>query len=98
MNVIKWSTLKEYGERYGTDAAQQLRAWYQEAKVARWSRPQDIRDRFPTASFVGEETVIFNICGGRYRLIIKVWYPGFEVYVKFFGTHEEYDQVRADEL
>ena len=98
MRVIAKSRLIEYGEKYGPDADTQLRAWYSEAKEAEWSRPQDIRDRYANVSIVGNETVIFNICGNRYRLIARIWYAGQQVYIKWFGTHEEYMQVDAEAI
>lgn len=98
MRIIAYSRLLEYGRKYGPDADSRLRAWYQEARAAEWRSPQDIRDRFKDADFIGDEVVIFDICQNRYRLIVKVWYPGQEIYIKFFGTHAEYDRFDLEGL
>ncbi|CAG9169947.1 hypothetical protein LMG23994_01743 [Cupriavidus pinatubonensis] len=58
--------------------------------------PQDIKDRYPTASFVGRNRVIFNIKGNDYRLIVAIAYRIGVVYIKFIGTHGEYDRIDAE--
>ena len=98
MRIIAYSRLLEYGRKYGPDADSRLRAWYQEARAAEWRSPQDIRDRFKDADFIGDEVVIFDICQNRFRLIVKVWYAGQEIYIKLFGTHAEYDRFDLEGL
>jgi len=73
-------------------AARRLRAWLAEAEEAAWSCPQDIRDRFPSASFVGDDLVIFNIGGTQYRLLVRVDYRLGILDVLRFGTHAEYSK------
>lgn len=92
MRIFSKKYLDEAGRIYGPDAARRLRAWYQEAKEAKWTCPQEIGARYLDADFVGDEVVIFDICNNRFRLIVKIWYAGQEVYIKFFGTHAEYDR------
>lgn len=77
------------------DAEQPLKAWYDEARHADWIAPQDIRNRYASASFVGKNRVVFNIKGNDYRLIAAVAYRFQAVYIKFVGTHAEYDRVDA---
>ena len=77
------------------DAEQPLKAWYDEALSANWYSPQVIKDQFRNASFVGNNRVIFNIKGNKYRLIIAVAYRFGAVYIKFIGTHAEYDKIDA---
>jgi len=91
MNVIKRKTLVEYCTKYG-DAKDQLKAWYHEADKAQWTGPQDIKDRYPSASLLRKNIVIFNIKGNRYRLVVKVDYQSQAVYVNWFGTHADYDK------
>ena len=69
--------------------------WYDEAKHAVWRTPQDIRQRYASASFVGHNRVVFNIKGNDYRLIVAVAYRFQAIYIKFIGTHTEYDRVDA---
>lgn len=75
------------------DAEQPLRAWYKEAEAAEWTGPQNIRALYPTASIVGNERVVFNIKGNNYRLVVAVNYDAKIVYIKFFGTHAQYDKI-----
>ena len=74
------------------DACNSLQAWKAEVEEAVWQRPQDIKDRYASASFLHDNIVIFNIRGNRYRLVTKVNYTGQIVLVKWIGTHAEYDR------
>ena len=94
MRVVAISALRAFWERH-PDAEQPLKAWYDEAKHAAWSMPQDIRNRYATASFVGRNRVVFNIKGNEYRLIVAVAWRFQAVYIKFIGTHAQYDKVDA---
>ena len=73
------------------DAKGQLEAWYHEADRALWTGPQDIKARYSSASFLHGNVVVFNIKGNKYRLVVKVSYGPKVVFVKWFGTHAEYD-------
>ncbi len=94
MKVIAISTLRSFWERQ-PDSGQPLKAWYDEAKHANWATPQDIRDHYASASFVGSNRVVFNIKGNNYRLIVAIAYRFQAIYIKFIGTHAEYDKVDA---
>lgn len=94
MRVIAVGTLRRFWERHA-DAEQSLKAWHDEAKHAEWKKPADIRARYSTASFVGSNRVVFNIKGNEYRLIAAVAYRFQAVYIKFVGTHVEYDRIDA---
>ncbi|WP_240669119.1 type II toxin-antitoxin system HigB family toxin [Dyella sp. M7H15-1] len=76
-------------------AAHAIKAWYDEAKAASWSNPQDIKDQYASVSFVGKNRVVFNIKGNSYRLIVAVAYRFQALYIKFIGTYAEYDKVDA---
>jgi mRNA interferase HigB len=92
MNVIKRKTLIEYGKKY-VDAKGQLDAWYHEAEKVGWFGPQDIKDRYPSASFLRNNVVVFNIKGNRYRLVVRVDYQSQVVFITWFGPHAEYDKL-----
>ena len=94
MRVISQSRLRRYQERF-PDAERQLSAWLREVRGARWESPQDVKETYKTASFVANNRIIFNIKGNRYRLIVAVAYKVSAVYIKFFGTHQMYDEVDA---
>lgn len=95
MRVIAVSTLRAFWERY-PDAEQPLKAWYEEAISASWRQPADIKAQYRSASVLKNRRVVFNIKGNDYRLIVAIAYKLQIVYVKFVGTHKEYDAVDAE--
>ena len=78
------------------DAEQPLKAWFEEATNASWTQPSDIKERYRSASILKNRRVVFNIKGNDYRLVVAIAYKLQVVYVKFVGTHEEYDAVDAE--
>lgn len=94
MRVIAVGTLRSFWACHA-DAEQPLKAWYDEAKHATWATPQDIKDRYASVSFVGKNRVVFNIKGNDYRLIVAVAWRFQAIYIKFVGTHAEYDAIDA---
>ena len=95
MRVIAISTLRAFWERH-PDAEQPLKAWYQEVMCATWTQPTDIKAQYRSASVLKNRRVVFNIKGNDYRLIVAIAYKLQIVYVKFVGTHKEYDTVNAE--
>ena len=95
MRVIAKRTLREFWVLHA-DAEQPLKAWYDEVRKAKWKRTADIKIRYRTASFVANNRVVFNIGGNRYRLIVAVDYRRQILFIKFIGTHTEYDKVKAE--
>jgi mRNA interferase HigB len=94
MRIIAVSTLKEFWSQPGRgDAEQPLRAWVQIVAAADWSKPTDVKRMFGSADIMQGERVIFDIGGNKYRLIAAVHYRGKRVYVRFIGTHKEYDNI-----
>ena len=77
------------------NAEQSLRAWYDEVINAKWTKPQDIKNSYRIASFIGSNRVVFNIKGNTYRLVVAVAYSFGAVYVKFIGSHAAYDRIDA---
>jgi mRNA interferase HigB len=76
------------------DAESSLRAWFHEVEAASWSGPAEVRARYGSADFIGNDRIIFNIRGNRCRLVVCVRYaPLYLVYVRFIGTHAEYDAI-----
>lgn len=94
MRIISVKRLKDFWAVH-PEAEQALKAWHDEAKVASWNVPQDIKNRYPSASFVGSNRVVFNIKGNHYRLIVATAYRFGAMYIKFIGTHAEYDAIDA---
>lgn len=97
MRVIALRTLREFCMHHeqGAAAKAQLEAWYAEVRAADWAGPNDVKAQYRNASILKDGRVVFNICGNRYRLVVWVNYPYRVVYVRFIGTHEEYDEIDA---
>ncbi len=96
MRVFALRTLREFwdGPSGYRDAEQPLRAWNREAELADWEVLADVKGRYRSASFVGGNRVVFNVAGNKYRLIVHINYPARTVFVRFIGTHEQYDAIR----
>ena len=80
------------------DSEQSLRAWYAEAKNANWSNPDDIKKQYRNASIISINRVVFNIKGNEYRLVVSLRYEFKIVYIRFIGTHKQYDKINAEEI
>lgn len=74
------------------DAKSQVESWIAEVEESQWGSPHDLKNRYPSASIIGNQNVVFNICGNRYRLWVIVAYKVGVVLVKNIGTHQEYDK------
>lgn len=95
MRVIAASTLRAFWEKH-PDAEQPLKAWHEEVVSAAWTEPADIKAHYRSASVLKNRRVVFNIKGNDDRLIVAIAYKLQIVYVKFVGTHQEYDAVDAE--
>ena len=95
MRVVSLQTLRTYWVK-NTETEQALLAWYDEVLSENWKQPADIKERYASASILKKRRVVFNIKGNKYRLIVAVAYKIGVVYIKFIGTHKEYDAVDAE--
>ena len=96
MRIIAKRTLRAFWKRE-PGAEQPLKAWYAVARKADWSSPADIKAMYGHASIVGNDRVVFNVGGNRYRLIIRFDYIRRIGFVRFVGTHAEYDRIDASQ-
>lgn len=98
MRVIAKRTLKNFWEASPeyADAQSPLEAWHAEALKAVWSTPQEIKQQFRSASILKNNRVVFNIAGNKYRLIVSIDYGRQACFVKFVGTHKQYDVIDAE--
>ena len=92
MRVIAVSTLRAFWETH-PDAEQPLKAWYEEATRASWTQAADVKAQYRSASVLKNRRIVFNIKGNDYRLVVTVAYKWQIIYVKFVGTHKEYDAI-----
>lgn len=92
MRIIARRTLREFWDLHPT-AQKPLQAWYADAKQAHWKNPNDIKKVYRNASVVANNRVVFNIKGHSYRLVAAINYDFGIVYIRFVGTHKEYDSI-----
>ena len=97
MRVISRKTLKTFWERE-LAAEAQLKAWFCEVKDADWKTPADVKAKYRSASILKNNRAVLNICGNKYRVVVSINYQFRVVYVRFVGTHAEYDQVDAEKI
>ena len=97
MRVIAKKILRDFWAKH-PDCEQQLKSWYRESEVANWKGPAAIKRDYPSASILEGNRVVFNIRGNRYRLIVKINYPYQIVWIRFIGTHVQYDKVDATKI
>lgn len=100
MRIIALSTLKAFWEGHPeyADAEEQALAWYRLCKAADWAAPNDVKAAFGNASILKDGRVVFNIAGNKYRLVVWINYPFKVVYVRFIGTHSQYDAIDAQHI
>ena len=92
MRIIARRTLREFWKLHPR-AEQPLKAWSAEVSKADWDGPQAVKSRYRHASFVADNRVIFNIGGNKFRLVTHVNYEFGIVYIRFIGTHSDYDRI-----
>ena len=97
MRIFNKSAIELYAKAYAP-ARDSLRAWYAEAIGAIWLTPEHVKAQFPKASIIANNRVVFDIAGNRYRLIVSMNYKFHSAYIKFFGTHAQYDRVDASSV
>ena len=97
MRIIAVKTLREFWEGH-TDAEQALKSWFKETTVPRWSEPNDVKTRYPSADIIPGNRIVFNIKGNTYRLIVKIHYNTGIVFIRFVGNHAEYDKINAETI
>ena len=97
MRVIAKKILREFWTKH-SDCEQQLKAWYQETSNAEWKNTNEIKLEYPTASIIGDSRIVFNIKGNSYRLIVKINFDYQMIWIRFIGTHAEYDKINAKSI
>ena len=97
MRVIAKKILREFWGRH-SDCEQQLKAWYSEAEKGEWKNANDLKKEYPSASILGNNRVVFNIKGNRYRLIVRINFQYQMMWIRFVGTHAEYDKIDANKI
>jgi len=94
MRIIARKSLREFWKRHA-GSEQALKIWFAEVKNADWKTPADLKKYYNSVSFLSDNRVVFNIKGNTYRLIAAINYKFAIVYIRFIGTHKQYDKVDA---
>lgn len=95
--IIAKSTLRKFWEKY-SDSEQYLKTWYDTASHANWKSPNDIKETYTNASILKNSRVVFNIKGNSYRLVVRFNYEKQWAFIRFIGTHADYDKIDADNI
>lgn len=95
MRVISRGTLRDFWQEPGRqDAEEPLQAWYAHADKAAWANWGEVKADYPKADWVGNDRVVFDIGGNKYRLVVKMEFAKQRIYIRFIGTHEQYDDIK----
>lgn len=97
MVIISKTILVEFGAKY-PDAVDALNKWYQVSKQAKWQSLSDIKKSFNTVDYVGNDRYVFNIKGNKYRLVVMIFFNIRTGFIRFVGTHPEYDKIDCSEI
>lgn len=97
MRIIAKKTLREFWNLH-KDAEQPLRSWYDIVRKENWINFNEIKSQFRNASIVGNDRVVFNIKGNSYRLVVRIDFNWKVMYIRFIGTHNEYDKLNVNKL
>ena len=95
--VISYRTIREFTDRH-KDVEDQLNNWYVIAEQANWANFNEVRQMFGSVDAIGNDLYVFNIKGNDYRLIVRIIFRVRTIYIKFIGTHKQYDKVNLDNL
>ncbi len=97
MKIVAVRILRDFWNKY-PDSEQPLKAWVDEVRNTAWKQPADVKARYGNASILRNRRVVFNVKGNDYRLVTSVAYRFQAVYVKFIGTHKQYDAIDAETI
>ena len=97
MRIFSRGTVRGYWEQH-PDSKEALDVWYRKVSRETWSDPVTVRELWPRSSIVGSNRVVFRMKGNNYRLVVEVNYKQGLVYIRFIGTHAEYDRINAEEV
>lgn len=97
MRVVAKKILRDFWQKH-EDCEQQLKSWFREIQKAEWENPNQIKEEYPSASILNNNRVVFNIKGNNYRLIVKINFEYQMVWIRFIGTHGEYDKINANTI
>jgi len=99
MRIIAIKTIKDFWKNPKCkDSEQSLKAWYHEVKKDEWKNPNDVKRKYKNASIIKNKRVVFNIAGNKYRLVVAIKYDFQIIFIRFVGTHEEYNKINSETI
>jgi mRNA interferase HigB len=97
LRVIAKKILRDFWGKHA-DCGQQLKSWYREAEKGEWKSANELKKDYPTASILGDNRIVFNIKGNHYRLIVRINFQYQMMWIRFIGTHKEYDRIDVNKI
>ena len=97
MRIISKKVIADYWTKVPS-AKLELEVWHAEAKAADWATPADVKAKYGNASILKDGRVVFNICGNKHRLVVWINYDYHTIYIRFLGTHDEYNEINAQDV
>lgn len=97
MRIVTFLRIKEFVEKH-SDADIALRDWYKKTQNCEWKSFSDVKETFNSADYVGNNRFVFNIKGNNYRLVAILIFDSQKVYIRFIGTHKDYDKIDASNI
>ena len=97
MHIISRTKLISFWTKH-TDSETALRIWFKKARNAKWKNLNELKKDFPSADFVGNNRIVFDIKGNNYRIVVIAFFTGQKLFIRFVGTHAEYDKINASTI
>lgn len=97
LKIFSRGTLRDFWGKHG-DCELQLKTWYRESEKSNWKTINELKSEYPNASILKDNRIVFNIKGNDYRLIVKFNFEYQLAWIRFIGTHAEYDKINANEI
>jgi mRNA interferase HigB len=97
VRIIAKRTLRDFWTKHA-DSEQQLKSWYRETEKTEWEKINDLKKEYPSASILQDNRIVFNIKGNKYRLIVKFSFEYQICWIRFIGTHAEFDKIDANTI
>ena len=97
MRIVAKKTLRDFWNKH-KDCEEQLKSWHNETSKTKWKNPNELKKDYPSASILENNRIVFNIKGNNYRLVVKINYEFQIMWIRFIGTHADYDKIDANKI
>ena len=97
MRIVAKKTLRDFWNKHN-DCEEQLKTWYNETNKTNWKNPNELKKDYPSASILENNRIVFNIKGNKYRLVVKINYEYQIMWIRFIGTHADYDKIDSNKI